>query len=65
MKNRQPMGPTGNCVCAACGASMPHAPGLPCRELRCPGCGKAMVREGSAHHAAAVEGRAGRARRDP
>lgn len=57
MKNQEPMGPTGNCVCVGCGATVQHTPGVPCREQRCPKCGKAMVREGSAHHAAAVEGR--------
>lgn len=46
------MGSTGNCVCLGCGATAPHSPGVPCREQRCPTCGKAMIREGSQHHLA-------------
>ncbi len=53
------MGSTGNCVCLGCGANAPHSPGVPCREQRCPTCGKAMVREGSAHHQAYLAKRAG------
>lgn len=54
MTNRRSMGPSGHCVCVACGTTAPHARGVPCRELRCPRCGKVMVREGSEHHAAAL-----------
>lgn len=37
-------GATEKCVCPACGASVPHQPGVPCRELKCPKCGATMVR---------------------
>ena len=47
---RMGMGPRGNCVCPKCGAVVPHMPGMPCREQRCPECGAKMVREGSYHH---------------
>jgi len=46
------MGASGLCICLACGHQEPHRPGIPCREQRCPKCGKAMVREGSDHHQA-------------
>ncbi len=44
------MGSGGFCVCVACGTRVPHRQGVPCREERCPSCGKAMLREGSPHH---------------
>ncbi len=44
------MGSGGGCICPKCGHVEPHVPGTPCRELRCPQCGKIMVREGSYHH---------------
>ncbi|MFO7638112.1 MAG: hypothetical protein R6X14_02235 [bacterium] len=54
MPGRDGTGPAGgggggrgapkNCVCPACGASVPHQPGVPCRELKCPKCGATMVR---------------------
>ncbi len=44
------MGGGGFCVCAKCGQRFPHRPGVPCLEERCPDCGVALVREGSAHH---------------
>jgi len=44
------MGAGGACVCAKCGARVPHRPGVPCMDERCPKCGVALVREGSAHH---------------
>jgi len=49
------MGSGGSCVCVACGEKVPHRPGTPCMEERCPKCGKVMFREGSAHHQAALE----------
>jgi len=55
MPNQNPRGPAGNCVCLGCGATKPHEPGIPCRDERCPKCGKALVREGSQHHLAALE----------
>jgi len=39
------MGPGGNCVCPKCGKTVPHQQGLPCTEVKCPGCGAAMTRE--------------------
>jgi hypothetical protein len=38
-------GPGGHCVCAACGEKVPHERGVKCTELKCPKCGKTMVRE--------------------
>jgi len=37
-------GPGGNCVCPGCGAKAPHQPGSPCSSIKCPKCGKAMIR---------------------
>ncbi|KAA0015393.1 MAG: hypothetical protein FE041_00080 [Thermoplasmata archaeon] len=37
-------GPVGECVCPSCGYRMPHTPGIPCRQMRCPRCGMPMVR---------------------
>lgn len=44
------MGGGGFCLCPKCGHRAPHSPGSPCLKERCPSCGSAMVREGSAHH---------------
>jgi hypothetical protein len=60
MQTSRGMGSQGNCICLGCKTTKPHAPGVPCREERCPKCGKAMVREGSAHHLAYLEKQAGR-----
>lgn len=38
-----------NCVCNKCGTKVPHTPGVPCRQEKCPKCGSPMVREGSPH----------------
>ncbi len=35
----------GNCVCAACGHTIPHQRGVKCTDLKCPICGKTMVRD--------------------
>ena len=40
----------GHCICLRCNVSIPHQPGVPCRESKCPQCGKKMVRENSYHH---------------
>lgn len=32
------------CVCSHCAYSVEHKPGLPCRNLICPGCGLPLVR---------------------
>ena len=44
------MGGGGFCICLKCGRRVPHQPGVPCLQERCPSCGVAMVREGSPHH---------------
>ncbi len=44
------MGAAGICVCVKCGQRLPHRPGEPCMDQRCPECGAALVREGSEHH---------------
>ena len=48
------MGSGGWCVCVACGHRQPHRPGVPCREEKCPSCGRVMLREGSPHHRQAL-----------
>ena len=40
------LGPSGNCVCTACGNKIPHTTGTPCTQMNCPKCGSAMTREG-------------------
>jgi len=43
--NRPGAGPTGNCICPACGTKIPHQAGVPCYDLSCPKCGAKMIRE--------------------
>jgi hypothetical protein len=32
-----------SCICSACGTKIPHSTrGVPCSELKCPGCGGQM-----------------------
>lgn len=50
LKGGMRMGPEGFCICPKCGHRGVHRPGAPCLEERCPSCGSAMIREGSAHH---------------
>lgn len=38
-------GPGGYCMCVNCNTRFPHEPGVSCTELRCPKCGRALVRE--------------------
>ena len=38
-------GPGGSCVCAKCGAKLPHQRGIKCTTLKCPECGHTMIRE--------------------
>ena len=38
-------GTGGYCVCAKCGAKVPHRQGEKCTNLKCPECGKTMIRE--------------------
>ena len=54
------MGHEGTCICVGCGHRQPHQPGQPCKEERCPKCGKALLREGSPHHLAYLERKAKR-----
>ncbi|MDY6933485.1 MAG: hypothetical protein SVZ03_04585 [Spirochaetota bacterium] len=37
-------GPSGNCRCPSCGATVPHSVGVPCYDEKCPKCGTAMIR---------------------
>lgn len=47
---KQGYGSEGNCICVHCNIRIPHKPGVPCRQERCPECGKIMLRENSVHH---------------
>lgn len=38
-------GAGGFCVCAGCGHKEPHQAGVKCTGLKCPECGRTMVRE--------------------
>jgi hypothetical protein len=38
-------GVSDSCKCSACGAKAPHERGIPCMQVKCPQCGKPMVRE--------------------
>ena len=38
-------GAGGDCVCAGCGYKTAHQRGVKCTELKCPECGRAMIRE--------------------
>lgn len=38
-------GAGGFCVCAGCGKKLPHQRGVKCTQLKCPDCGRTMVRE--------------------
>jgi hypothetical protein len=40
----------GFCICIKCNTRIEHSCGKPCRVVKCPGCGKPMLREGSYHH---------------
>jgi len=37
-------GPTMACVCPSCGYQEQKRPGVPCASLKCPKCGRPMVR---------------------
>ncbi len=49
----------GSCICPKCGGKVPHRPGMPCKDERCPTCGVRMMREGSPCHGRLQEKRAG------
>jgi len=38
------------CICVHCNTKIPHVRGIPCRENKCPNCGRTMFKEGSYHH---------------
>lgn len=38
-------GPGGACICVRCNTRSPHQAGVSCTDLRCPICGRPMVRE--------------------
>lgn len=38
------LGAGGNCVCPACRKSVAHQRGMPCNQVKCPGCGAVMTR---------------------
>ncbi|MFO8143447.1 MAG: hypothetical protein R6T78_02070 [Dehalococcoidales bacterium] len=42
--NRPGAGPSGKCVCPACGAKVDHQRGTPCYDISCPKCGARMTR---------------------
>ncbi len=38
-------GAGGQCICAGCGKKAPHQRGQKCTDLKCPDCGRTMIRE--------------------
>jgi hypothetical protein len=38
-------GPPTNCICPQCGLVVPHEPGIPCYQRKCPQCGSLMARQ--------------------
>jgi hypothetical protein len=42
--NRPGAGPSGECVCPACGTKVAHQRGVPCYDIKCPKCGAKMTR---------------------
>jgi predicted Fe-Mo cluster-binding NifX family protein len=40
----QGFGPGGECLCPNCGTRIPHKPGVPCVQEKCPKCGTLMIR---------------------
>ena len=39
------IGTGGKCVCPSCGKQVAHQRGMPCNQVKCPGCGAAMMRK--------------------
>lgn len=39
-----------SCICVHCNTRIPHERGIPCRQNKCPKCGRIMFKEGSYHH---------------
>ncbi len=37
-------GPGGVCLCPNCGEKLPHVPGQPCNQQKCPKCGAPITR---------------------
>ncbi|MDD2337822.1 MAG: hypothetical protein PHD01_14770 [Geobacteraceae bacterium] len=37
-------GPSGECICTACGHREPHERGVPCTARKCPKCNAVMTR---------------------
>ncbi|MDC7225322.1 MAG: hypothetical protein PQJ61_01005 [Spirochaetales bacterium] len=35
----------GSCICSSCGEKIPHQRGVSCIDMKCPSCGKRMIRE--------------------
>ncbi|MEA2077761.1 MAG: ferredoxin [Candidatus Marinimicrobia bacterium] len=38
-------GPGGYCICSSCDYQIPHQPGVPCYEQKCPKCNISMIRQ--------------------
>jgi hypothetical protein len=38
-------GPPTNCICPQCSLVVPHEPGIPCFQRKCPQCGSFMARQ--------------------
>jgi len=38
-------GPGGDCICLGCNTRIPHTPGVSCTGIKCPKCGRTMIRE--------------------
>ena len=36
-------GPPSECICPSCGHVIPHTPGTPCFQVKCPKCGTPMM----------------------
>lgn len=43
--NRGAYGPGGYCICLGCNTRIVHQPGVSCTDMKCPNCGRTMIRE--------------------